>query len=106
MAQQQQNPLNMNAAPANPQAAAPPRAPGRENVPLLPTDPTSLPRPTISPLTLGPHNGYLTRHINRQLHEAEYPQPETTPDWPFRGPDGPLLRTRIAGNDELVFGSF
>ncbi|EIW56010.1 uncharacterized protein TRAVEDRAFT_50502 [Trametes versicolor FP-101664 SS1] len=107
MANQQQALVNLNAAPANPQqaAAAPPHAPGRENVPPIPTTPVPFPRPSLSPATLGPHNGQLSPHTPYQS-EQTFAEEAAIPDWPFRGPEGPLQRTRIEGFDELVFGAF
>ncbi|EIW56007.1 uncharacterized protein TRAVEDRAFT_22393 [Trametes versicolor FP-101664 SS1] len=99
--------INLNAAPAHPRqaAAALPHAPGRENIPPIPTTPAQSPRPTLSPATLGPHNGQLSRHTPYQS-EQTFAEEAAIPDWPFRGPEGPLQRTRIEGSDELVFGAF
>ncbi|KAL1938804.1 hypothetical protein VTO73DRAFT_11184 [Trametes versicolor] len=118
MANQQQPPINLSAAPAHPQqaVAAPPHAPGRENIPPIPTTPphplARLPlRPrwelitasSVDTSTTSNHNGYLTPHTAYGLPQNA-DLPDTASEWPFRGLEGPLLRTRIEGNDELVFG--
>lgn len=107
MAQQQQPALNLAAPAAHPAAAAAaaPHPRGRENRPPNPR-PSTPPPPSLVPRpTLGNHNGYLTQHtIYRPPLNADHA--ETVSDWPFRGLEGPPLRTRIEGNDELVFGAF
>ncbi|KAI0634972.1 hypothetical protein C8Q77DRAFT_1072325 [Trametes polyzona] len=53
----------------------------------------------------GNHNGTLGTTIRPQL-PSEYETTFFTPGWPFGGPREPLRRTRIVGEDELVFGTF
>lgn len=93
MANQQQPLINLNATPAHPQraAAAPPHAPGRETIQPIPTTPAPSPRPTLSPTTLGTHNGQLSRHAHYPVSEQTFaelaePFPPCHPFSPFVGP--------------------
>ncbi|KAI0330078.1 hypothetical protein GY45DRAFT_1371045 [Cubamyces sp. BRFM 1775] len=98
MATQQQQNTAVHAVQNNPQPAA--QRGNEENIPPGPLPSVNNPQTGVTRTTLGPFNGPLA------------PVPNTTPfmpfdghavaDWPFRGPEGPLRRTRIEGNDELV----
>ncbi|KAI0646118.1 hypothetical protein C8Q79DRAFT_647823 [Trametes meyenii] len=55
--------------------------------------------------TLRAHNGPLGPTAKAHPSPTNVVETEVPPS-PFGGPYGPLRRTRIEGNDELVFGTF
>ncbi|KAJ8473898.1 hypothetical protein ONZ51_g7573 [Trametes cubensis] len=101
MAAQPQN-VAVNVLQNNPQPAA--QRGNEENVPPGPLPSMNNRNNAVTRVTLGPFNGPLAP-VSNPAPSMPFDGPVFA-DWPFRGPEGPLRRTRIEGNDELVFGSF